>query len=37
MEKGYNTCGDCSEMQTCNILGELAKNAPEVYENLKGE
>lgn len=36
MNKGYNTCGDCEEMRTCGILGELAKNAPEVYENLKG-
>lgn len=37
LQKGYNTCGDCCEMQTCSILGELATNAPEVYENLKGE
>ena len=37
LQKGYNTCGDCCEMQTCCTLGELATNAPEVYENLKGK
>ena len=37
LQKGYDTCGDCCEMQTCGILGELAANTPEVYENLKGE
>lgn len=37
MEKGYNTCGECAELRTCSILGELAKNAPGVFDNLKSE
>ena len=37
MEKGYNTCGGCEKMRTCNTLGELAANAPGVFDNLKGE
>ena len=37
MEKGYNTCGDCQEMRTCRILGELADHAPYVFDNLKSE
>ena len=37
LQKGYKICGDCEEMCTCSILGELAKNAPEVFDNLKIE
>ena len=37
MEKGYNTCGECEKMRTCNTLGELAANAPGVFDNLKSE
>ena len=33
-QKGYETCGNCSELHTCSTLGELAKNAPHVFDNL---
>jgi len=33
--KGYETCGDCSEMATCEIVALVHKHAPEAIENLK--
>ena len=33
--KGYETCGDCTEMATCEIVAFVHKNAPEAIENLK--
>lgn len=37
MKKGYDTCGDCPELHTCGTLGELAVNAPYVFDNLKSK
>jgi len=34
-EKGYETCGDCAEMSTCEIVAMVHKYVPEAVENLK--
>ena len=33
--KGYETCGDCADMGTCEIVAMVHKSAPEAIENLK--
>lgn len=33
--KGFETCGECSEMATCEIVAMVHKFAPEAIENLK--
>ena len=33
--KGYATCGECSELQTCSIVGNVLKIVPDALENLK--
>jgi len=33
--KGFETCGDCSEMETCQIVANVHKHVPEAVENLK--
>jgi len=35
-DKGFGTCGDCSEMGTCEIVAMVHKHMPEAIENLKG-
>ena len=35
MGKGYETCGDCPEMETCKTLGSVTSNCPEALSNLK--
>lgn len=32
--KGYNTCGDCDELDHCKIVGAIFKYTPEAKENL---
>jgi len=32
--KGFQTCGDCSEMETCAIVGAIHQYMPELKENL---
>jgi len=34
-EKGFNTCGECHEMETCTIVSAVHKYMPEALENLK--
>lgn len=34
-EKGYQTCGDCDEMDGCEIVSFVHKNVPEAIENLR--
>jgi hypothetical protein len=34
--KGYDTCGDCQEMETCIIIGGIHKYVPEAIANLRG-
>ena len=33
--KGYETCGDCPEMEGCSIVAMVHKHVPEAVENLK--
>lgn len=33
--KGYDTCGDCMEMETCTIVAGVHKYVPEALMNLK--
>jgi hypothetical protein len=33
--KGFNTCGDCQDMETCRIISGLHKYAPEAKTNLR--
>jgi hypothetical protein len=34
-EKGFSTCGECSEMETCSIVGGVHKYVPDAIINLK--
>jgi len=34
-KKGFNTCGDCKELDTCNIVAGLHKAVPDALVNLK--
>ncbi|MFC2118048.1 DUF3795 domain-containing protein [Bacteroidota bacterium] len=33
--KGFETCGDCSELDNCEIVAFIHKAVPETKENLK--
>jgi hypothetical protein len=33
--KGYNTCGDCPEMENCTIVSGVHKYVPEAILNLR--
>lgn len=33
-EKGFATCGDCKELDTCQIVGCVLQHAPGAKENL---
>ncbi len=33
--KGFNTCGDCPEMQICDIVSAIHKYVPEAIANLR--
>lgn len=34
-KKGFDTCGDCKELDVCPIVGAVLKNAPAAKYNLK--
>lgn len=34
-QKGFDTCGDCEELDRCPIVGAIHEHAPGVKENLK--
>jgi len=34
-QKGYQTCGECSELDTCSIVGAIHQYMPELRDNLK--
>jgi len=34
-EKGFNTCGDCKELENCPKVGNILKYVPEALANLK--
>jgi hypothetical protein len=33
-EKGFNTCGDCDELDNCSIVGFVLQHVPRARENL---
>ena len=33
-EKGFNTCGDCKELDNCQIVGPIFQHTPSAKENL---
>ncbi len=35
LTRSVATCGDCSEMDTCEKLGAVTGNSPDAYHNLK--
>ena len=35
LEKGVTTCGDCQELEKCQMVGMIISNNPEVLKNLK--
>ncbi len=35
VSNGYDTCGECPKLLICEVIGVLAKHAPDVLENLK--
>ncbi len=36
LKKGVPTCGDCSELETCQTVGAIISNNLAALENLKG-
>ena len=37
MSKNYETCGNCSEFETCNKVGVIINNNDEALNNLKSK
>ena len=35
LKKGAVTCGNCPDMETCPVVGEIISNEPEALKNLK--
>ena len=35
LEKGVTTCGDCQDLEKCQMVGMIMSNNPEVLKNLK--
>jgi hypothetical protein len=35
VEKGYQTCGECEQMNQCELVGQVFKFLPEAIENLR--
>jgi hypothetical protein len=33
--KGFKTCGECKEMDTCNLVSAVHKSVPEAITNLR--
>lgn len=33
--KGFETCGECKEIETCNIISGVLKSVPEAITNLR--
>ena len=36
MKKGFETCGDCPEMDACGTVAMVISNNPDARKNLKG-
>ena len=37
LSKGYETCGDCPEIDGCRTVGMIISNHAEAFDNLSGE
>ena len=37
LERHYNTCADCAELQSCEKVGMIVKNNPDALNNLKSK
>jgi len=37
IKKGYETCGDCEELETCQIVAFVFQNVPNTKEQLSGK
>ncbi|MDR1756365.1 MAG: DUF3795 domain-containing protein [Culturomica sp.] len=35
--KGFDTCGDCEELEECRVVGAVLEHAPGAKENLMAE
>jgi len=35
--KGFNTCGDCNELETCQLVGQVLQHVPGAKENLTAQ
>jgi hypothetical protein len=33
--KGFSTCGECNDLETCEIISGVLKAVPEALSNLK--
>ncbi|MBO4798653.1 MAG: DUF3795 domain-containing protein [Candidatus Methanomethylophilaceae archaeon] len=36
LSRGYGTCGECGDLDACDIISMITGNNPEALENLKG-
>ena len=36
LKKSMTTCGDCPDLETCQIVGEIVSDYPEALKHLKG-
>ena len=36
LRKGVSTCGNCSELETCQTVGAIISNDSAVLKNLRG-
>jgi hypothetical protein len=34
-EKGFKTCGECKDLETCNLVSGILKSVPEALTNLR--
>lgn len=37
LKKGVTTCGDCPDLEQCQIVGTIISSAPDALKNLNGE
>jgi len=33
--KGFETCGECKDLETCSIVSVVLKNVPDALQNLR--
>lgn len=37
LKKGVDTCGVCSDLESCSVVGAILENNPSALKNLRGE